>query len=44
MVDTTPMADRCKLQWLVRGPAGAQVSVAVRHEKAATVRAELTLG
>ena len=42
--DTTPMADRAKLQWVVRGPAGAQVQIVVRHEKAGTVRATLTLG
>lgn len=43
MMDSAPMADRAKLQWLVRGPAGAQVPVVVRHEKAGTVRATLTL-
>lgn len=43
MTDTAPMADRATLQWLVRGPAGAQVSVEVRHEKAGTVRAVVVL-
>jgi murein tripeptide amidase MpaA len=42
--DTAPMADRAKLQWVVRGAAGAQVAVVVRHEKAGTVRATVTLG
>lgn len=42
--DTTPMADRAKLQWVVRGLSGAQVQVVVRHDKAGTVRATVTLG
>ncbi len=42
--DATPMADRAKLQWVVRGRAGAQVQIVVRHEKAGTVRATVTLG
>jgi len=41
--DTTPMADRAKLQWVVRAPAGGQVQVVVRHDKAGTVRASVTL-
>ena len=41
--DNTPMADRAKLQWVVRGPAGAEVQIVVRHEKAGTVRSTLTL-
>jgi hypothetical protein len=43
MSDSTPMADRAKLEWLVRGPAGAQVAIVVRNEKAGTVRATVTL-
>ena len=42
--DTTPMGDRAKLQWVVRGPAGAQVQVVVRHDKAGTVRTQIALG
>lgn len=41
--DHSPTADRAKLQWVVRGPSGATVSVVVRHEKAGTVRASLVL-
>ncbi len=44
MTDTTPMADRARLQWVVRGPAGADVPVVVRHDKAGTVRTVVTLG
>mgnify|MGYP000048560374 FL=1 len=43
MTDATPMADRAKLQWLVRGPRGTIVPVVVRHEKAGTVRVSVTL-
>ena len=43
MTDGTPMGDRAKLQWLVRGPAGAQVPIVVRHDKAGTVRTSVTL-
>jgi murein tripeptide amidase MpaA len=42
--DTTPMGDRAKLQWVVRGPAGVQVQVVVRHDKAGTVRSQVVLG
>lgn len=41
--DSAPMADRAQLQWVVRGPAGAQLTVVVRHEKAGAVRATLAL-
>jgi len=41
--DHTPMADRVKLEWVVRAPAGTQVSVVVRHDKAGTVRATISL-
>ena len=43
MTDGTPMGDRAKLQWLVHGPAGAQVPIVVRHDKAGTVRTSVTL-
>ena len=42
--DTTPTGDRAKLQWVVRGPAGALVGVVVRHEKAGAVRVQVVLG
>ena len=42
--DTTPTGDRARLQWVVRGPAGAEVGVVVRHEKAGAVRATVVLG
>ena len=41
--DNTPMADRAKLQWVVRAPAGTQVQLVVRHEKAGTVRTALAM-
>ena len=41
--DHTPMADRARLVWVVRAPAGGSVQVVVRHEKAGTVRASITL-
>jgi hypothetical protein len=44
MTDTTPMADRARLQWVVRGPVGMQVPVVVRHDKAGALRAVVTLG
>ncbi len=41
--DHTPMGDRASLQWVVRAPAGGTVQVAVRHDKAGTVRASIEL-
>lgn len=41
--DTTPMADRAKLQWVVHAPGGGQVQIVVRHEKAGTVRTTVVL-
>ena len=41
--DHTPMADRARLVWVVRASAGGTVQVVVRHEKAGTVRASITL-
>jgi hypothetical protein len=37
------MADRAKLQWVVRAPAGTELQIVVRHEKAGTVRTKLVL-
>ncbi len=36
-------SDRTKLEWVVEAPAGSNVGVVVRHERAGTARAELTL-
>ena len=41
--DTTPTADREKLEWVVKAPKGGDVQVVVKHEKAGTVRANITL-
>lgn len=40
--DTTPTADRAKLQWVVYAPGGT-AEVVVRHEKAGVVRASIKL-
>src|SRR5205823_13342178 len=44
MADATN--DRAKAEWVVRGPAGSEVSVEVRHQRAGVVRVRvpLTLG
>jgi hypothetical protein len=36
-------AERTKVEWVVEAPAGARMAVTARHERAGTVRAELTL-
>jgi len=36
-------AERTKVEWVVEVPAAARVAVTARHERAGTVRAELTL-
>lgn len=36
--------DRMKLEWVVKAQAGATVRVIARHERAGTVRADITLG
>ena len=36
-------SERTKVEWVVEAKAGDQVSVVARHERAGTVRAELTL-
>jgi murein tripeptide amidase MpaA len=41
--DTTPTADRVKLEWVVKAPKGGVVSLVVRHDKAGLVRAEVAL-
>lgn len=40
--DTTD--DRAKVVWVVRAPNGGVVTVTARHQRAGTVRAEITLG
>ena len=41
--DHSPTGDRAKMQWVVRAASGSTVQVEVKHEKAGTVRASLTL-
>jgi len=36
--------DRAKVEWVVRGPAGARLSLVARHERAGVVRTAVTLG
>ena len=36
-------SDRAKVEWVVEAPDGAPVTVEVRHERAGTVRRELSL-
>jgi murein tripeptide amidase MpaA len=36
--------DRAKAEWIVEGPAGREMTVTARHERAGTVRARLRLG
>ena len=36
--------DRMKIEWVVRGTAGATIQLIARHERAGIVRAEVTLG
>lgn len=37
-------SDRAKAEWIVRAPAGTEVRVEARHERAGVVRASVTLG
>lgn len=41
--DTTPTADRTKLEWVVKAPQGGAVQLVVRHDKAGVVRASVEL-
>ena len=41
---TDVTTDRAKVDWVVNAPAGTEVSVVARHDRAGTVRATLTLG
>jgi hypothetical protein len=38
-----PTSDRAKVEWVVEAPQGGTVRVEVRHERAGTVRGEVTL-
>jgi murein tripeptide amidase MpaA len=37
-------SDRAKVEWVVESPAGTSVTVEARHQRAGTVRRDLTLG
>lgn len=39
-----PTTDRVKFEWVVRAPAGGEVQLTARHERAGVVRTTLTLG
>jgi murein tripeptide amidase MpaA len=41
--DTTPTADRCVLDWVVKGKAGSVLQLVAKHERAGAVRAEVKL-
>lgn len=41
--DTTPTADRCVIEWVVKGAPGSVVKLVAKHERAGTVRADVTL-
>jgi hypothetical protein len=41
--DLEPTGDRALVQWVVRGAKGASVCIVATHERAGTVRAEVTL-
>lgn len=41
--DTTPTADRTKLQWVVKAPNSGKVDLVIRHDKAGTVRVSVEL-
>ena len=41
--DTTPTADRTKLEWVVKAPQGGEVQLVVRHDKAGVVRVTVPL-
>ena len=37
-------SDRAKVEWVVEVPAGSSAGIEVRHQRAGTIRRELTLG
>lgn len=40
---SSPSDNRCKLEWVVKGPAGAQLNLVVRAQRAGTLRKAITL-
>jgi len=44
MSPADPTADRAKVEWVVRAPQGGTARVALKHERAGTVRLEVQLG
>jgi murein tripeptide amidase MpaA len=36
--------DRVKCEWVVRGPAGAEIPITVKHERAGVIHTKVTLG
>ena len=38
-----PTQERARIEWVVRAPSGSVVKLVVRHERAGTVRASVTL-
>jgi hypothetical protein len=38
-----PTTDRAKFEWIVRAPAGGEVQLTARHDRAGVVRASVTL-
>ena len=41
--DSTPTADRAKMEWVVMAPKGGKVDLVIRHDKAGAVRVTLQL-
>ena len=41
--DTTPTADRCVIEWVVKGAAGSVVKLVAKHERAGAVRVDVKL-
>ena len=41
--DTTPTADKTKLEWVVKAPKGGTVELLIKHDKAGTVRTTVNL-
>ena len=41
--DTTPTADKTKLEWVVKAPKGGTVALVIKHEKAGTVLTTVNL-
>jgi hypothetical protein len=39
-----PTDDRAKFEWVVRAPAGLEVQLLAKHDRAGVVRTSVTLG